>query len=194
MFLTSRFIGLTLLFAAVYIGGGLAYNTSRRGVKLGAAALPHKETWSALIGLVEDGLAVSKAAVLGKSYATKRVAVGDQLRDRGSTKAGGSIDAHSSGTSKRSSPKGKSKRLKAAGRGSSSDGKTKVTESHRKEPLLQKHEATAALPTSDSSLPPVAASGWTGSTASLAEHRDTSHVHSSQARVKVVVANAGNGS
>ncbi len=62
------FIIALLVVSAVYVGGGLGYNIKTQGMPLGPQALPHRERWVELGGLVVDGAGFVKAVVRAKVY------------------------------------------------------------------------------------------------------------------------------
>ena len=55
-----------LLGGFSYFGGGYWYNSRSRGLR-GAAALPHRQFWMEVAGLVEDGVNFSRETVHGRS-------------------------------------------------------------------------------------------------------------------------------
>ena len=60
------FIIALLVATTVYVGGGLAYNVKTQGMPPGFQAMPHKEVWVELAGLVVDGGVFAKALVQAK--------------------------------------------------------------------------------------------------------------------------------
>ena len=50
-----------MVCSALYLGGGVAYAHKTQGVPIGPEALPHREFWSAVLGLVRDGATFSHA-------------------------------------------------------------------------------------------------------------------------------------
>lgn len=55
------FVYLVVVAALLYVGGGLIYNSKRRGAKLGVEALPHRAFWASVASLVLDGVAFARA-------------------------------------------------------------------------------------------------------------------------------------
>ena len=50
-----------MVCSALYLGGGVAYAHKTQGVPIGPEALPHREFWSAVLGLVRDGATFTHA-------------------------------------------------------------------------------------------------------------------------------------
>ena len=59
-------VAVLFLSGSSYFGGGYWYNSRSGGIR-GAAALPHRQFWMELIGLVEDGVNFSRETLHGRS-------------------------------------------------------------------------------------------------------------------------------
>lgn len=60
------FIIALLVGSALYVGGGLVYNIKTQGMSPGPQAMPHRERWVELGGLVVDGALFVRAVVQAK--------------------------------------------------------------------------------------------------------------------------------
>ena len=71
---------LTLLVCViVYIGGGVGYNIKAKGVTPGLSALPHRELWINVAGLVVDGVVftLARAKVVVAATGATKAGIGD---------------------------------------------------------------------------------------------------------------------
>merc|ERR1711968_226235 len=60
----STFCVVFFLLCGLYIGGGMAFNVTQRGMKMGLESFPHIELWRQLPDLVLDGIKFTKAKAL----------------------------------------------------------------------------------------------------------------------------------
>ena len=169
--LAWQFLGLLFLGIGAYLLFGAAYNkrkynlTGLRDPRL----LPNREFWASVYGLTLDGVEYARARAQGR------------LNDGGESKrtSVASVSSSKSAKSARStkSSSSKKKRKKDEEVKKQKEGKQKKGGRVGKEEKL----LSSAEPMDSSSGP-----GWSGSSAQLAEHRDTA-VHSSQQKIRVVL-------
>ena len=177
---------LLVLGVAAYSLGGAAYGKQRGGggsVAGGAAgflaAHPHRQSWSELAGLCKDGLRFSQAKLLGHSSAGA-----DQ---KGGAAAAADARSQSSSTSSPKGTKGKLKGEKGKkGKKGKHGGKGKNSgpASEPSEPGEEDLESSGTER---------GGGGGDGLGAGLLAERRDETVHSSQARIEVLVADLSDG-
>lgn len=116
-------VTVLLLGGFSYFGGGSWYNSSSRGLR-GAAALPHRQFWMEVAGLVEDGVNFTREIVRGRSGRSQRGYTGSRGRSADS-KEGSSL-LRGTKEKKTSSSKDKSKKSKFSDSSKRKTGKSAV--------------------------------------------------------------------
>jgi hypothetical protein len=101
--------GMLLLGGCSYFGGGYWHNSRSRGLR-GVAALPHRQFWMELAGLVEDGMNFSRETLRGRSGKSRKSYTGTRGGIRDSKERDSLLEAKEkqSSSSKHKSRKGKS--------------------------------------------------------------------------------------
>ena len=101
--------GILLLGGCSYFGGGYWHNSRSRGLR-GVAALPHRQFWMELAGLVEDGMNFSRETLRGRSGKSRKSYTGTRGGIRDSKERDSLLEAKEkqSSSSKHKSRKGKS--------------------------------------------------------------------------------------
>lgn len=138
MFLIFFFLG-----SGMYAGGGVFYNVKTKGAEPGLQALPHREFWAMMPGLVKDGVTFSQAKY-NERYGdgTPYVKPAAPLHGAGETtpvlqpEQGGADYGTSGGSAAASTPtKKKKKKPKELSAGEDTPGKEEKKKRKKKKPV-----------------------------------------------------------
>eukprot|EP01048_Picozoa_sp_COSAG05_P018421 COSAG05_NODE_2690_length_2768_cov_2.750468_1_plen_445_part_00 len=193
---------LCLLFAAgavLYVGGGMAVNylNLRRGEggskgnnSLGSGEfrqlLPHRVFWAGVRALIMDGVAFTT----GRSRAHRAVGGGGSEGRPSATAAAPLLLQRNKGESVADAPKQKGQK-KAKGKKDRKKAGGKAAKGAGSPPDSRSSGGGKAGSSGAPELSPSESPAWAaGGTAAVEEQRDT-HVHSSQAKVRVVIGSGG---
>jgi hypothetical protein len=187
--LGGQLVALLLLGALLYLGGGIGINKARGNGHGWRELLPHQTFWRNAAALVLDGVAFSRGSRrerdgggLSSAMLVDEAGSSTGGRRRTGSESGGS--KHSKGSKGSKGAKKKKGSSKETGQGKDKGKEQGKTDEKGESP------PDRTLPRDGRGAQAAAgaggAVGWSGNAAELQEERDAS-VHSSQAKIKVVV-------